>query len=202
MDSKELEKIIESGALGKTLRSSDIPSLDLYLDQILTLVEESTENGLTKTMVNNYSKDGLIKPVKGKKYSKEHIVQMLIIYYMKGVLSISDIKRIFDGIYSDKSFGGDELIASYDRFIDAKEKESELCGDMIKRLTESIGLDIEKTEDLLIFLMSIVSMSDRLKSCALTLIESRFPEEEKNQKTEKTEKKKKKKTEDKKSSDE
>ena len=34
-------------------------------------------------MINNYSKAKVITPVKGKKYTKEQIIQMLIIYQLK-----------------------------------------------------------------------------------------------------------------------
>lgn len=202
MDRKELKEIVEAVIRDKVLRSTDIPSIDLYLDQILTLVEDkagigSTQNSLTKTMINNYSKDGLIKPVKGKKYTKEHIVQMMIIYYMKGVLSISDIKRIFDGIYADESFGGDELINCYDRFLDIKKNEKELCKSIIEELNTEAGSSTSKNGELLIMLMSVVSMSECLKSCALEVISREFPEKDKPQKPEKVKEKKSKKSEDK-----
>ena len=65
----------------------DVPSIELYMDQVTTFMDKQLENTkrfdsdktLTKTMINNYSKEGLIKPIKGKKYSKEHILQMLFL---------------------------------------------------------------------------------------------------------------------------
>ena len=79
------EDIIREAVRDMDLRPSEIPSIDLYIDQIISLVSDKLEGAspryrdrvLTKTMINNYSKDGLIKPVKGKKYTKEHILQML-----------------------------------------------------------------------------------------------------------------------------
>ena len=95
----------------KILQRSDvhadaIPSLDLYIDQIITLLDQELGDNkrnekdkiLTKTMVNNYSKQGILKPIKGKKYSKDHIIQMLIIYSLKNTLSIEEIKRILQPI--------------------------------------------------------------------------------------------------------
>lgn len=198
MDSKELSQIIKASIPEKVLKSSDIPSIDLYLDQILTLVADKTGSAssgtLTKTMINNYSKDGLIKPIKGKKYSKEHIIQMMIIYYLKGVLSIGDIKRIFDGVYSDDSFSGDELIAAYDRFLDIRATESELCGNMITHLTEQTELDPNKTDEFLIMLMSIVSVCDCLKNSALQMIALKYPCTDKAPSQSKAEKSKEKKS--------
>ncbi len=180
MDDNFILQIMRSSFSGKMLRSTDIPSLDLYLDQILTLVADKTgkdsENGgLTKTMINNYSKDGLIKPIKGKKYSKEHIVQMMLIFHLKGILSIGDIKRILDGVYSDESFDGEKLISAYDRFLDIKENDGEFCSRIVDRFTEENGLDPNKTDEFLIMLTSMVSICDCLKNCVLQMIESKYP---------------------------
>ncbi len=57
------------------LKSEDIPSLDLYMDQIMTLFDVNLADNkrneddklLTKTMINNYSKEGLLKPIKREK---------------------------------------------------------------------------------------------------------------------------------------
>ncbi len=181
MNEKKLSKIMEKINGEMVIRSSDIPSIDLYLDQILTLVGENAENAvsasLTKTMINNYSKAGLIKPVKGKKYSKEHVVQMLLMCYLKGVLSIGDIKRIFDGAYSNKSFNGNNLISVYDRFLDVRTTEKELWDNIISHLTKENSLDIKKSNDFLIILLSIVSFSDYLKKAALLMLSEQYPEE-------------------------
>jgi len=60
---------------------------------------------LTKTMINNYAKNDLLPPPVKKKYSKEHIMILIMIYYFKGVLSFSDIQEILKPIterYFDK----------------------------------------------------------------------------------------------------
>ena len=78
MNKETLENIIEKESHKSTITSKDIPDLDLYMDQIMTLFETNLNDNkrykddklLTKTMINNYSKAGIIKPVKGKKYTK------------------------------------------------------------------------------------------------------------------------------------
>ena len=102
MNKELLENIIEKESQKSSLVSKDIPDLDLYMDQIMTLFEthlaNHKKNGddklLTKTMINNYSKAKVITPVKGKKYTKEQIIQMLIIYQLKNNLSIQEIKDL------------------------------------------------------------------------------------------------------------
>ena len=93
-------------------RWQQLPSMPLYLEQVLALLEEwlgpylGKEDGtiLTKTMINNYAKNNLIPPPEKKKYTKEHILCLIFIYYFKNILSISDIQRILNPI-TDKYFG-------------------------------------------------------------------------------------------------
>ena len=62
-------------------RWNELPKLDLYLDQLVTTLEKNLrffignkdETIITKTMINNYVKQGLIKPPKKKKYNRLHI---------------------------------------------------------------------------------------------------------------------------------
>ena len=107
MNNEQLNGIVLDALNDAELRSSEIPNIDLYVDQIINLTSEKLKDGseryaerqLTKTMINNYSKDGIITPVKGKKYNKEQILQMLTVYTLKGTLSIGEIKRLILGAY-------------------------------------------------------------------------------------------------------
>ena len=102
MNQEILNNIIEKEVQKSSITSKDIPDLDLYMDQIMTLFDSHLANNkkneddklLTKTMINNYSKAKVITPVKGKKYTKEQIIQMLMIYQLKNNLSIQEIKSI------------------------------------------------------------------------------------------------------------
>lgn len=106
------------------LSPADIPALDLYMDQIITLFEgrlagnkrRPDDKLLTKTMINNYSKEGLLREIKGKKYTKDHIIQILMIYSLKQTLSIQDIKAVLAA-----TDGDEQLAALYSRFLGLKE---------------------------------------------------------------------------------
>ena len=123
MNDKALLDTVNDALNEAELRSDEIPAIDLYVDQILNLINDKLGEGseryrdrvLTKTMINNYSKDGIITPVKGKKYNKEQIVQMLTVYTLKGTLSINEIKRTLKGAYASEDFDGEDLTALYDR---------------------------------------------------------------------------------------
>lgn len=80
----------------------DIPSIELYMDQITTFMERQLGGNkrrdedkiMTKTMINNYSKNNLLPPSEKKKYSKDHIILLIYIFYMKNFLSIGDIQQL------------------------------------------------------------------------------------------------------------
>lgn len=84
------------------IRAGEIPNIDLYMDQVTTFMNEHLDKCrryeddkiLTKTMINNYSKNDLLPPPVKKKYSKEHMFLLIFIYYFKSILSISDIHAV------------------------------------------------------------------------------------------------------------
>lgn len=94
------------------VKPEDIPNIDLYMDQVTTFMDSQLATSkrheddkiLTKTMINNYAKNDLLPPPEKKKYSKEHVLTLIFIYYFKSILSISDIQSILNPI-TDKYFG-------------------------------------------------------------------------------------------------
>lgn len=93
----------------------EIPNIDLYMDQVTTFMDEhlaacrrtDEEKILTKTMINNYTKNDFLPPPVKKKYSKEHMYLLIFLYYFKNVLSINDIQKVFKPLtemfYDNKS---------------------------------------------------------------------------------------------------
>ena len=69
----------------------DIPNIDLYMDQVTTLMDTRLASSkrypddkiLTKTMINNYTKNKLLPPSNKKKYSREHIFLLIMIRFEK-----------------------------------------------------------------------------------------------------------------------
>ena len=91
------------------IKTEKIPEVDLYMDQVTSFMEEHLkrtkrspeDKALTKTMINNYAKNRLLPAPVRKKYSKEHILLLLFIYYYKNLLSIGDIEQLFSDIYEE-----------------------------------------------------------------------------------------------------
>ena len=111
-----VNSILESLSRIEHINLEDIPDIDLYMDQVTTLMDSKLkattrypgeDKILTKTMINNYAKTNLLPPPQKKKYSKDHILLLLFIFYFKGVLSIADTSSVLD-IITTKYFNKDK----------------------------------------------------------------------------------------------
>ncbi len=87
------------------------------MDQVTTFMEAQLAHSkryaddkiLTKTMINNYAKNNLLPSPEKKRYSKEHLLVLIFIYYFKNILSINDIQTLL-GPLTDKYFKSDGKI--------------------------------------------------------------------------------------------
>ena len=131
-----LNSFIENLHLEDNIKLSDIPDLDLYMDQVITLFDDKLSNLkrneedkiLTKTMINNYTKAKILIPPVKKKYSKNHIILLILIYYLKQNLSINDISLLFKDVIKDLSDSENttlNLKNLYESFLNIKKETSE-----------------------------------------------------------------------------
>ena len=115
IDSKDLlNSILESLDHLNYIPLDEIPNIDLYMDQVTTFMEKGLsptkryeeDKILTKTMINNYAKNNLLPPPLKKKYSREHMIVLIFIYYFKNILSIRDIEQLLQPL-TEKHFHTD-----------------------------------------------------------------------------------------------
>lgn len=108
IDSNDLLKsILASFDRIDYIKAEDVPNIDLYMDQVTTFMDSKlrktsrfpdADKIMTKTMINNYAKNDLLPPPVKKKYSKEHVLVLIFIYYYKSFLSINDIQTLLKPI--------------------------------------------------------------------------------------------------------
>ncbi len=99
----------------------DIPRIPLYMEQLTSFFDEALTGArrdeddkiLTKTMINNYTKEGTLPRPNGKKYSREHMIRLMYIFMLKQVLSLQDIKRMFDLMESDQDNNIETIYGTY-----------------------------------------------------------------------------------------
>ena len=101
----------------------DIPNIDLYVDQVTTFIESQLssmkrnedEKILTKTMINNYTKNHVLPSPDKKKYSRDHVLMLILIYYLKSFLSIKDIQILLEPV-TEKYFGTESDLSFYELY--------------------------------------------------------------------------------------
>lgn len=101
----------------------DIPNIDLYVDQVTTFIESQLssmkrnedEKILTKTMINNYTKNHVLPSPDKKKYSRDHVLMLILIYYLKSFLSIKDIQILLEPV-TEKYFGTESELSFYELY--------------------------------------------------------------------------------------
>ena len=136
------------------VQPGDVPNIDLYMDQVTTFMDEYLESSkrysddklLTKTMINNYTKNGLLPSPDKKKYSKDHMYMLLFIYYLKNILSISDTKAILTPLTemffkSDRRDDTGEEVSLEDIYAEIfrieEEQSSVIVKDVIRKYEKS-----------------------------------------------------------------
>lgn len=171
------------------LSLNDLPQIDLYMDQVMQLFENklsSTKRNeddkvLTKTMINNYAKSNLLMKIKNKKYTKNHMILMSLIYNLKGSLSLTDIKTILTPIINSFENGEDyplediyqEFLNMYDSNLDEiKDTSSDISNKIEKIINSSDNLG--EFEEKFLLLCSYINMSNLYRRMAEKLIDECF----------------------------
>lgn len=151
-----LFNIIEEIAHGKDIRISDIPDIELYMDQVTTFIDNKLgynkrilkDRILTKTMINNYTKSKILLPSKNKRYNKQHMILLILIYYLKQILSINDINLLFTPLFKNiasTNSSEDYLENLYNAFLEVKEHSA---GDFKNIFSQKLELINNKVEEL------------------------------------------------------
>lgn len=138
IDTKDLlNSILSSFDRVDYIKAGDVPNIDLYMDQVTTFMDNRLRKSsrypeqdkiMTKTMINNYAKNDLLPAPNKKKYSKEHILVLIFIYYYKAFLSIGDIQTLLKPI-TDKYFHTEESFTIediYEEIFGMQQEEVEM----------------------------------------------------------------------------
>lgn len=137
------------------IKPEDIPDIELYMDQVTTFMGSRLKSStrypdedkiLTKTMINNYAKNDLLPPPIKKKYSKEHVLVLIFIYYFKGFMSISDIQTILKPI-TDEFFQKEDGFKLEDVYNEVFSLEKEEVEQLKQDVTEKFHKSQETFKD-------------------------------------------------------
>ncbi len=204
---KLLESILKSLDRIGYLPVDKMPDIPLYVDQVTTILSDflkpstrypGSDKILTRTMINNYAKNKLLPPPENKKYTKEHLIFLLFIYYYKGLMSIGDIQKLLSPLqdYYEGEKEGLELAQIYEEvFSLEKVGVEELKKQVIRQYKEAEKTfpdqDGEEGEFLRYFsFICMLSFDVFVKKLLIEKLVDRIPEPDKNAKKEKRTKEK------------
>ena len=81
------------------LNAAMAEALNSFKDRVDAKIAKGEDKILTKTMINNYAKNDLLPPPAKKKYSKDHMISLLLIYYL--IPTYSDGESVYFRISKD-----------------------------------------------------------------------------------------------------
>ena len=187
MNDFNIDNYINSQKSSNNINLNDFPEIDLYMDQVIQLFESKLsytkrnddDKVLTKTMINNYSKGNLLMKIKNKKYTKNHLILMGLIYNLKGALSLTDIKTILTPIVD--SFEKDQEYPLYDiyqSFLDIYDLNLEDLNDSSNKIYENIkhmvntkGETLGDYEEKFLLICAYASMSNLFRRMSERIID-------------------------------
>lgn len=190
MNDFNIDNYINSQKSSSNINLDDFPEIDLYMDQVMQLFESklsyTKRNGddkvLTKTMINNYAKGNLLMKIKNKKYTKNHLILMGLIYNLKGALSLTDIKTIFTPIIN--SFDKEQdyplndiyqaFLDIYDLNLDDLKLSSNKIYENIKNLVNEKNNALDDFEEKFLLICAYVSMSNLYRRISEKIIDECF----------------------------
>lgn len=183
---RKIAELMDDLNLDKQLTLEDVPDIDLYMDQVIQLFEgkfantkrNESEKLLTKTMINNYAKGKLFFPIKNKKYSKDHLILISMIFQMKGALSINDVKKTLD-ILNEKMITEDfNLQALYKSYLQLAETDVKMFKNDIQEHKIEVTKEVEKLDEKdgeyleqLLMIATFTSMSNFYRRAAEKIVD-------------------------------
>ncbi|MDO4270553.1 MAG: DUF1836 domain-containing protein [Eubacteriales bacterium] len=170
----QLDEQIGAVFADRDILPGDVPQLDLYMDQVLSLFDrylsaekrDPSDKLLTKTMVHNYVKEGLMTPVRGKKYTRQQIMQLLCVYHLKQTLKLSDVKALT---------GRDDVDfeACYSKLLADKERIRAVVPPLVR---EHLPADPSDPNERLALCLALSAVAEYLRRLCESLIDA-IPEQ-------------------------
>lgn len=186
----DIDNYITSQKSSNNINLDDFPEIDLYMDQVMQLFENKLsytkrnqdDKVLTKTMINNYAKGNLLMKIKNKKYTKDHLILMGLIYNLKGSLSLTDIKTILTPIVNSFESGKEyPLYDVYQSFLDIYDENLKDLSNSSNKVHETVTKLIENKSDKLgdyeekfLLICAYVSMSNLYRRMSERIIDECF----------------------------
>ena len=179
LDSNYIKNLAEEMSKNSMISYNDLPQYDLFLSQVIDFLNDKfIEDKYTNNIVQNYIKSEVItKPEDGKKrgYTKIHLVQLVLLSYMRPVLTTEEIKKVFSLAFNEINDRNDDIISwetaykifaeiqkeSYDSFLNNPVGDDKKLDEIMK----NFDLDEKDEERIRVFIMvmSLIAQASVIK---------------------------------------
>nr|WP_051115684.1 DUF1836 domain-containing protein [Clostridium pasteurianum] len=168
----------------------DLPRYDLFLSQVTDYLNDKFKGEkYTNNIVQNYIKNEVIsKPEDGRKrgYTKNHLVQLLLLSYMRPILTTEEIKKVFRLAFNEINDREDDIISleiAYKAFSNIQQENYNnfLAKDYFnekefKNMIKEAKLEGEEEERIMVFIvvMNLIAEASVIKNIAKNVIDEYF----------------------------
>ncbi|SFP70865.1 DUF1836 domain-containing protein [Caldicoprobacter faecalis] len=154
------------------IKLEEIPEYRLYISQLeeffekklgKALGDDEEKRTISKTMIQNYIKEGLLMPPNGKCYNRAHIILLTLIYNLKSILTIKDIKKLLSPLLSEANDEAniEKIEHLYNVYLALKKRDTYAdcimdSMETIKNYLDDDKLSGEKDEKIRLFLLVLI----------------------------------------------
>ena len=185
-DSDYLKELAEEMSKGNSVSYEDFPKYDLFLSQVIDYLNDKfVDENFTNNIIQNYIKSEVItKPEDGKKrgYTKMHLIQLVLISYMRPLLTTEEIKKVFRLAFNEINDRNDDILSweeTYKTFIEIQKEtlddyliSSLINGDKLQEMIQNFELKEKDEERIRIFLLvlSLIAQASVIKKLVQKIV--------------------------------
>ncbi|WP_160687175.1 DUF1836 domain-containing protein [Clostridium sp. C2-6-12] len=172
--SNYIEQLVKEMTKNSLVSYEDLPQFDLFLSQVIDFLNDKfEEEEFTKNIVQNYAKSEVIsKPEDGKKrgYTKTHLIQLILISYMRPLLTTEEIKKVFKLAFNEINDHNDDILSweeTYKIFIQVQNESLSTPlnpvlnhEEKFEKIIKELDLKANDEERIRIFLLVIFLISE------------------------------------------
>lgn len=185
-DSNYIKELAEEMSKSSSISYDDLPKYDLFLSQVIDYLNDKFENEkFTNNIVQNYTKSEVItKPEDGKKrgYTKMHLIQLVLLSYMRPVLTTEEIKKVFSLAFNEINDRSDDILSweeAYKTFVQIQDESlydylitSLTNEERLEQLVKKFNLEEKDEERIKIFLLvlSLIAEASVIKKLVQKIV--------------------------------
>lgn len=187
IDSNYIKEVSEDMSKNSMISYDDLPKYDLFLSQVIDFLNDKfVDDNYTNNIVQNYIKSEVItKPEDGKKrgYTKIHLVQLVLLSYMRPVLTTEEIKKVFSLAFNEINDRADDIIdweTAYKIFAENQSESfnnylnsSALNEDSLNGIIKELNLE-EKDENRIrtfVIVMTLIAQASAIKKLVHKIVD-------------------------------